>query len=41
MLSPLTGLSYGPTYQIGPLAVNDRYNVKWDFLDKIGNALFA
>lgn len=24
----------------GPIAVNDRYNVKWDFLDKLG-AVFA
>uniref|UniRef100_A0A915E5I0 Uncharacterized protein n=1 Tax=Ditylenchus dipsaci TaxID=166011 RepID=A0A915E5I0_9BILA len=39
-LSPLTGVSYGNQDMFGPIAVNDKYNVKWDFLDKIG-AIFV
>ncbi|KAI1721115.1 hypothetical protein Ddc_07554 [Ditylenchus destructor] len=39
-LSPLTGISLGNQDMFGPIAVNDRYNVKWDFLDKLG-AVFA
>lgn len=36
-LSPLQGISYGNQDMFGPIAVNDKYNVKWDFLEKIGN----
>lgn len=36
-LSPLTGLSYGNQDMFGPIAFNDKYNVKWDFLDKLGS----
>ncbi len=38
-LSPLTGVSYGQQDMFGPVAVNDRYNVRWDFLDRFRNAL--
>uniref|UniRef100_A0A0K0F958 Serine hydrolase n=1 Tax=Strongyloides venezuelensis TaxID=75913 RepID=A0A0K0F958_STRVS len=33
-LSPTTGMSYGKKSMFGPIAVNDHYNVKWDFFDK-------
>ena len=36
-LAPLTGLSYGNQDMFGPIAVNDKYNLQWDFLDKIGS----
>lgn len=36
-LSPLTGLSYGNQDMFGPIAVNNKYNVKWDFIDKLGS----
>lgn len=37
MLSPMQGLSYGNQDMYGPIAVNDKYNVNWGFLNKIGN----
>ncbi|KAI6235121.1 hypothetical protein M3Y95_00017600 [Aphelenchoides besseyi] len=33
MLSPLKGLSLGEQKMFGPIAVNDKYNVNWDFLN--------
>uniref|UniRef100_A0A0N4ZF56 Transposase n=1 Tax=Parastrongyloides trichosuri TaxID=131310 RepID=A0A0N4ZF56_PARTI len=38
-LSPSTGLSYGKKNMLGPIAVNDHYNVKWDFFDKFKNII--
>ncbi|TKR68092.1 hypothetical protein L596_024129 [Steinernema carpocapsae] len=35
-LNPTKGLSYGNQDLLGPIAVNDKYNVNWGFLDKIG-----
>uniref|UniRef100_A0A0N5AJY1 WS_DGAT_C domain-containing protein n=1 Tax=Syphacia muris TaxID=451379 RepID=A0A0N5AJY1_9BILA len=37
MLSPLQGFSYGNQDMYGPIAVNDKYNINWGFLDKIGD----
>uniref|UniRef100_A0A0M3I8L5 HrcA domain-containing protein n=1 Tax=Ascaris lumbricoides TaxID=6252 RepID=A0A0M3I8L5_ASCLU len=39
LLSPLEGLSYGNQDMYGPVAINDKYNVKWGFLDKLGSLL--
>ncbi|KAE9550094.1 hypothetical protein FO519_006686 [Halicephalobus sp. NKZ332] len=36
-LSPFSGMSYGNQNMLGPIAVNDKYNIQWDFLDKIGS----
>lgn len=36
-LSPFKGLSYGNQDMLGPIAVNDKYNLQWDFFDKIGS----
>uniref|UniRef100_A0AC34QBJ9 Uncharacterized protein n=1 Tax=Panagrolaimus sp. JU765 TaxID=591449 RepID=A0AC34QBJ9_9BILA len=36
-LSPLRGMSYGNQNMYGPIAVNDKYNLQWDFLNKIGS----
>uniref|UniRef100_A0AC35THG0 TPT domain-containing protein n=1 Tax=Rhabditophanes sp. KR3021 TaxID=114890 RepID=A0AC35THG0_9BILA len=36
LLSPTSGLSYGKQNMLGPISVNDNYNVKWDFMDKLG-----
>ncbi|CAD5222201.1 unnamed protein product [Bursaphelenchus xylophilus] len=35
-LSPLQGLSLGGQNMYGPIAVNDKYSVNWNFLDGIG-----
>uniref|UniRef100_A0AC34GMY1 Uncharacterized protein n=1 Tax=Panagrolaimus sp. ES5 TaxID=591445 RepID=A0AC34GMY1_9BILA len=39
-LSPSKGLSYGNQNMLGPIAVNDKYNLQWDFLNKI-QAMFV
>uniref|UniRef100_A0A7E4WAF6 Uncharacterized protein n=1 Tax=Panagrellus redivivus TaxID=6233 RepID=A0A7E4WAF6_PANRE len=36
-LSPFKGLSYGNQDMFGPIAVNDKYNLQWDFLNKISD----
>lgn len=33
--SPFKGMSYGNQDMLGPIAVNDKYNLQWDFLNKI------
>ncbi|CAD5216779.1 unnamed protein product [Bursaphelenchus okinawaensis] len=35
-LNPLQGLSLGGQNMYGPIAVNDKYNVNWNFLDGLG-----
>lgn len=39
-MEPLKGISFGNTNLFGPIAVNDKYQVNWDFFDKIANAIF-
>lgn len=34
-LSPSKGISYGNQNMLGPMIVNDKYNLQWDFLNKI------
>jgi len=36
-LSPMAGMSFGNVDMFGPVALNDKFNVRWDFLDKIGS----
>jgi hypothetical protein len=37
LLSPLKGLSLGKQDMFGPVAVNDKYNINWNFLDDLGS----
>ncbi|CEF65652.1 Hypothetical protein SRAE_2000032900 [Strongyloides ratti] len=38
-LSPTTGFTYEKQNMLGPIAVNDHYNVKWDLFDKFKNVI--
>uniref|UniRef100_A0A0K0EEJ9 Serine hydrolase n=1 Tax=Strongyloides stercoralis TaxID=6248 RepID=A0A0K0EEJ9_STRER len=38
-LSPTTGITYNKENTLGPIAVSDHYNVKWDLFDKLKNII--
>lgn len=38
-VSPLSGLSYGNQDLFGPVSINDKYDVNWGFLNKLGDMM--
>ncbi|VDD91230.1 unnamed protein product [Enterobius vermicularis] len=38
-VSPLSGLSYGNQDLFGPVSINDKYDVNWGFLNKLGDLM--
>ncbi|VDK17281.1 unnamed protein product [Anisakis simplex] len=39
IFNPLNGISLGNQDMYGPVAINDKYNINWGFIDKIGRLI--